>query len=182
MPPRQLLLLVVDAFAAIGLTIAAASSPHAAISEPAAPKPTTATIMLAGWSAGEHGAGGGRVCYASVRSARAEGTAGGRRAVLVVARRVGRAEEWVAIAPDYTLVRDATVEMTVGATRLAFRSEGGDAFARDGRAAVRAFLKGREATAVVRPGPGGRGAARVTFSLIGFGVALEAMSRVCPTG
>lgn len=102
--------------------------------------------------------------------------------MLVVARRVGRAEDWVAIAPDYTLVRDATVEMTVGATRLAFRSEGGDAFARDGRAAVRAFLKGREATAVVRPGPGGRRAARVTFSLIGFGVALEAMSRACPTG
>ncbi|MFK4046244.1 hypothetical protein ACI2KH_14915 [Roseomonas mucosa] len=102
--------------------------------------------------------------------------------MLVVARRVGRAEDWVAIAPDYTLVRDTTVELTVGATRLAFRSEGGDAFARDGRAAVRAFLKGLEATAVVRPGPGSRGAARVTFSLMSFGVALEAMSRICPTG
>lgn len=72
--------------------------------------------------------------------------------------------------------------MTVGATRLAFRSEGGDAFAHDGSAAVRGFLKGRETTAVVRPGPGDRGVARFTFSLVGFGAAFEAISRACPTG
>ena len=53
MPPQQLLLLVAGAVAAIGLGIAAASRPHAAVSGRAAPKPATAAIMLGGWSAGD---------------------------------------------------------------------------------------------------------------------------------
>jgi invasion protein IalB len=130
------------------------------------------------WTAAMHLEGGARVCYAFARAARSEGLQGRREVILTVTHRANGRDQ-VAITSGYTYPRDAGVTVSVGATELSFYTAGGNAFARDGRAAVAAFRNGREAVAR-GPAPTGRGAVTDTFPLNGFSAAYEAISRECP--
>jgi invasion protein IalB len=130
------------------------------------------------WTAALHMEGGARVCYAFARATRSEGLQGRREVILTVTHR-SNGRDQVAITAGYTYPRDANVTVSVGATELSFYTAGGNAFARDGRAAVAAFRQGREAVAR-GPAPTGRGTVTDAFPLNGFSAAYEAISRECP--
>jgi invasion protein IalB len=130
------------------------------------------------WTAAMHLENGARVCYAFARATRSEGVQGRREVILTVTHR-GASRDQVAITAGYTYPRDANVTVSVGATELSFYTAGGNAFARDGRAAVAAFRQGREAVAR-GPAPTGRGQVSDSFPLNGFSAAYEAITRECP--
>jgi invasion protein IalB len=130
------------------------------------------------WTAAMHTENGARVCYAFARATRSEGLQGRREVILTVTHR-GNGRDQVAITAGYTYPRDANVTVSVGTTELSFYTAGGNAFARDGRAAVAAFRNGREAVAR-GPAPTGRGTVTDSFPLNGFSAAYEAITRECP--
>ena len=85
----------------------------------------------------------------------------------------------MAITAGYAYPRNAEVTVAIGQTNLSFYTGGNSAFARDGAAVVAAMRGGNRAT-VRGPGAGGRGIANDQFSLAGFSVAHDAISRECP--
>jgi hypothetical protein len=127
------------------------------------------------WSAATHAEGGQLVCYAFARAASPAAPDGGNL-LTVTQRPSGR--DAVAITAGYTYPKGAAVDVQVAGTKLPFYAVGSSAFARDGRAAVAAFRRGRDVR--VRA-PAARGGEAVdTFSLAGFDAAYAAVSRRCP--
>ena len=130
------------------------------------------------WQAATNQEGGQPVCYAFTRpSASAPALAGRGDVVLTVTERAG-GRDAVALTAGFAFAANAEMEMSVEGVTLPFYTAGRSAFARDGRAAVGLFTKGRQAIAR-SPGPRGQ-AVSDTFSLRGFSQAYAAITKACP--
>lgn len=174
------ILIVLFLLAALPAALAATRS-HPAARPPHGPAPAVAGPKSIGiwdrWQAATHQEGGQIVCYAFTRAASSTPALPGRGdVVLTVTERPG-SRDAVAISAGYAYPKDASAEVQVEGARLPFYTAGRSAFARDGRAAVAAFQKGREIT-VRASAP--RGQVADTFSLRGFAQAYAAISKECP--
>jgi len=130
------------------------------------------------WQAVTHQEAGQLVCYAFVRAASSQPVMSGRGdVVLTVTQRPG-GRDAVAISAGFAYAPNADVQMSVDQAQLGFYTAGRSAFARDGKAAVAAFEKARQAVAK-SPGPRNT-AVSDTFSLRGFSPAYAAVNKACP--
>ena len=130
------------------------------------------------WQAATHKEGQETVCYAFTRPTGSSPQAPGRGdVVLSVTERPG-GRDAVALSAGFAYRRSAEVEASADGVTLPFYTAGRSAFARDGRAAVALFSKGRQAV-VKSPAPRGK-AVTDTFSLIGFSQAYAAINKACP--
>mgnify|MGYP005814535587 CR=1 FL=1 len=130
------------------------------------------------WQAATYQEGGQTVCYALTRAANSAPALPGRGQVFITVTERTTGRDAVALSAGYAYPANATVTLQVDQTTLDFYTAQRSAFARDGRAAVQAFAKGRQ---VVAKGPGPRGASVTdTFSLRGFEAAYAAISKACP--
>lgn len=148
---------------------------------PARPGPSATAPKSIGvwerWQAVTHQEGGQLVCYAFTRAASSQPSVPGRGdVVLTVTERPG-SRDAVAISAGYAYPKGAAVEAQVEGTRLPFYTAGRSAFARDGKAVVAAFQKGRE---VVARATVAKGQVADTFSLRGFAAAYAAIAKECP--
>ena len=148
---------------------------------PARPAPSATAPKSIGtwerWQAATHAEGGQLVCYAFTRAVSSAPALPGRAdVVLSVTERPG-SRDAVAISAGYPYPKDASAEVQVEATKLAFYTAGRSAFARDGKATVAAFARGRE---VVAHAPAPKGQVADTFSLRGFSAAYAAILKECP--
>lgn len=161
-------------------------SAHAADSKPARPAAQPAAgARDAGpksigafedWQAATHQEAGALVCYAFTRATASDPAPPGRgESLLTVTHRPG-GRDTVALTAPAAYPTGSAVQVQVDQTQLAFYTNARSAFAREGKAAVAAFEKGR--SAVARP-TGGRGAPD-TFSLRGFTAAYAAINKACP--
>ncbi len=130
------------------------------------------------WEAATHSEAGQTICYAFTRAESSEPAAPGRGGVVLTVTQRPNLRDSVAISAGFAYPPKADVEVSVDKTDLSFYTAGRSAFARDGQAAVKAFRKGRLATAVSPDPKGGR--VTDTFSLLGFTNAYEAASKACP--
>jgi hypothetical protein len=97
--------------------------------------------------------------------------------VLTVTQRPAARDE-VALSAGFAYASGATVTLQIDQSGLDFYTAQRNAFARDGKAAVAAMEKGREAQA---RSPGPRNTPVVdTFSLRGFSAAYAAIAKACP--
>jgi len=130
------------------------------------------------WQAATHQESGATVCYAFTRARASAPVLPGRGdVVLTVTQRPG-GRDAVAISAGFAYPAGAEVQMQVDSAQLPFYTANRSAFARDGRAVVAAFERGRQAVAH-SPAP------RVpsvsdTFSLRGFTPAYAAINKACP--
>ena len=130
------------------------------------------------WQAATHQEAGQPVCYAFIRAASSQPALPGRgEVVLTVTQRPG-GRDAVAVSAGFAYAANTEVQMSVDQAQFAFYTANRSAFARNGRAAVAAFGKGRQAVA---KSPGPRGVViSDTFSLHGFSPAYAAINKACP--
>ncbi len=175
------LLLIMAAAALPSLALAQAKAPKHAPAH-AAPHAASAAPKSIGkfddWQAATHQEAGQQVCYAFTRASSSQPAVPGRGdVVLTVTQRTG-GRDAVAISAGFAYAPNTEVQMGVDQAQLAFYTVSRSAFARDGRAAVAAFEKGRQAVA---KSPGPRNAVvSDTFSLRGFSPAYAAINKACP--
>ena len=182
-PSAQSLAVLVLSLAAIPVAAPAQTRPahppaHAA---PAPARPAAAPKSIGkwdDWQAATHQEGGALVCYAFTRAIQSAPALSGRGdVVLTVTERPG-GRDAVAISAGFAYAAGAEAQVQVDATQLPFYTANRSAFARDGRAVISAFERGR--TAVARS-PAPRAAAVAdTFSLRGFTPAYAAITKACP--
>ncbi len=175
MPSRHVLILAAAAWPALAL-----AQPKTA-AHPLVPPGSAAPKSIGkfdDWQAATHGEGGQLVCYAFVRASGSQPALPGRGEVVLTVTQRSSGRDTVAISAGFPYPADAEAQMTVEGTQLAFYTAGRSAFARDGRAAVAAFAKGREAVAK-SPAPHNMTVAD-TFSLRGFSPAYAAINKACP--
>lgn len=162
--------------AAAEIVLAQATRPAPA----AAPLTPKSIGVFTDWQAATLQEGGQLVCYAFTRasaSAPAPAVPNRGAVVMTVTQRSGTRDA-VALSAGFAYPAGAEVEVGVDQTELAFYTAGRSAFARDGRASIEAFQRGR--TAVARS-PGPRSApVQDTFSLRGFTAAYDAINKACP--
>lgn len=130
------------------------------------------------WQAATNQEAGQPVCYAFSRpSASTPAVPGRGDVVLTVTERSG-GRDAVALTAGFAYPANAEMEMSAEGVTLPFYTSGRSAFARDGRAAVALFNRGRQAVAR-SPGPRSQ-AVTDTFSLRGFSQAYAAIVKACP--
>jgi invasion protein IalB len=124
---------------------------------------------------------GTHVCYTyTAATAAAPPLAGRGQVTLTVTQRPQGPRDAVAVTPGFAYAANATVAATVDGAAVDFYTAQRSAFARDGKATVQAFLKGKQV--VVRsPSPKG-GQVADSFSLKGFAAAYAAINKACPPG
>ena len=129
------------------------------------------------WQAATHQEGGALVCYAfTTATASAPAVSGRGNVVLTVTQRPG-SRDAVAISAGFAYAGGAEVQVQVDAAQLPFYTANRNAFAKDGRAVITAFERGRQAVA---KSPAPRAAAVTdTFSLRGFTPAYAAINKAC---
>lgn len=153
--------------------------PAAAQTKPTRPVPAAAATRKSvgtfeDWTAAINVEAGQKVCYAFTRaqSVVPKGEAG----LLTVTQRSG-GRDAVSITVGFEYAATAAVAVQADAASFDFYTAKRSAFARDGHAAVAAFLK---AGRVVAKSPGPRGLVTETFSLKGFDRAYAAINQECP--
>lgn len=154
---------------------------HPAAHAPAPPAASAAPKSIGkfdDWQAATHQEGGQLVCYAFVRAGGSQPALPGRGDVVLTVTQRSSGRDSVAISAGFPYAADTEAQMTVDQVQIAFYTAGRSAFARDGRAAVAAFAKGREAVAK-SPGPRNISVTD-TFSLRGFSPAYAAINKACP--
>ncbi len=130
------------------------------------------------WQAATHQEGGALVCYAFTRATASVPSLPGRGdVVLTVTQRPG-GRDAVAISAGFAYAASAEAQVQVDGAQLPFYTANRSAFARDGRAAVAAFGRGRQAVAR-SPAPRAPSVSD-TFSLRGFTPAYAAVNKACP--
>jgi invasion protein IalB len=134
------------------------------------------------WTAATHMEAGVTVCYAFTYAAHSAPALPGRGEVVLTVTERPTARDDVALTAGFTYAAGATVTVQVDQTALDFYTAqpqpGRNAFARDGKAVMTAFHKGKEAVA---HSPGPREAKIIdTFSLRGFAAAYAAINKACP--
>jgi hypothetical protein len=173
------------------LTLApAAMAQSGAARHPAAPpakthaaaSPPKSIGQFADWAAATHEEGGQMVCYAFTRAIvppaapNAPAAAHNDNVLTVTQRPSGR--DAVAITTGFSFAANAAVTVSIDQTNLDFYTAQRAAFARDGKAAIAAFMKGRQAFAH-EPGPRNT-MLTDSFSLRGFDQAYAAINKACP--
>lgn len=130
------------------------------------------------WQAATHQEGGQLVCYAFTRASASTPALPGRGdVVLTVTHRTG-GRDAVALTAGFAYPASAEVQVVVEPTQLQFYTSNRSAFSQDGKAAVTAFERGRQAVA---KSPAPRNAIVTdTFSLRGFTQAYAAINKACP--
>lgn len=176
---RLLALLTIVATPALAATHHVSHLAHAAHKRPA-PHASAANApksvgVFGDWQAATHEEAGQLVCYAFTRAKPAAAAKSPGDVILTVTERPG-SRDAVAISTGSPYPRQAAVTVKVETTTLPFYTAGRSAFARDGKAAVAAFRRGREAVAHAPGSNGGSGA----FSLRGFSAAYAAIVKACP--
>lgn len=128
------------------------------------------------WTAATYDQAGHTMCYAFTRAQASPADPGHHRAILTVTERPTFRDS-VAIEAGFDFAPKAAVKMDVGHTSLDFYTAHSTAYARDDRAAVRAFERGANAVAHL-PVPHGKMVSE-TFSLNGFSAAHDAILKAC---
>ncbi len=131
------------------------------------------------WIAAIHKESGQNVCYAFVRAKNSVPALPGRGEVVLTVTERPALRDTVAISAGFPYRKDATVSMQVDTAGIDFYTAQSSAFARDGRAAVAAFLKSQQALAR-SPGPRDGQVIVDTFSLRGFKGAYAEINKACP--
>jgi hypothetical protein len=178
--PAMVACLAVPAMVACLAVPAMAQAPKPAAHPPAAPAVATPKKLGAfdDWIAATHEEAGAKVCYAFTYASHSVPTLPGRGEVVLTVTQRPAARDEVALSAGFPYAQGATVTLQVDQTGLDFYTAQRNAFARDGKAAVAAIAKGKEAQA---RSPGPRNAPVVdTFSLRGFSAAYAAIAKACP--
>ena len=174
-PMQSKLLLLLAAAALPSLAFAQAKPPAPSRSAVAGPK---SIGKFEDWQAATHKEAGQQVCYAFVRALASQPSLPGRGEVVLTVTQRPSGRDAVAISAGFAYAAGTEVQVGVDQTQLGFYTAGRSAFAQDGRAAVTAFEKGRQAVA---KSPGPRSAVvSDTFSLRGFSAAYAAINKACP--
>lgn len=136
------------------------------------------------WRAATHVEAGQLVCYAFTSAQSSVPALTGRGDVhLTVTERPSSGRDAVAITAGFAYTPNASVAVQAETTSLEFYTSQRSAFARDGHAAVQAFLKASQVIArSPNPKSSGSTASSVTdqFSLKGFNAAYAAINKACP--
>lgn len=130
------------------------------------------------WQAATNQEGGQPVCYAFSRPTGSSPALPGRGDVALTVTERSGGRDAVALTAGFAYPAGAEMEMSAEGVTLPFYTSGRSAFARDGRAAVALFNRGRQAVAK-SPGPRGQ-VVSDTFSLRGFSQAYAAIVKACP--
>lgn len=156
-----------------------AAPAHSAPAHPAPAKPAPGPKEIGrfeDWTAATHEESGQTVCYAFVRAQNSVPALPKRGSVILTVTERPALRDTVAIDAGFTYAVNANVTVQVDQAGLEFYTSGRDAFARDGKAAVAAFIKGSRAIA---RSPAAKEVTD-TFSLKGFGAAYAAIVKACP--
>lgn len=130
------------------------------------------------WQAATNQEAGQPVCYAFTRPTQSTPSLRGRGDVVLTVTERASGRDAVALTAGFAYAPNAEMELSAEGVTLPFYTAGRSAFARDGRAAVALFSRGRQAMA---RSPGSRGQAVAdTFSLRGFSQAYAAIIKACP--
>jgi invasion protein IalB len=164
-----------------GPVLAQAPKPPAA-AHPAAASTPKKLGVFEDWTAATHQEAGVTVCYAFTYAAHSMPPLTGRGEVVLTVTERPTARDDIALTAGFPYATGSAVSVQVDQTALDFYTAqpqpGRNAFARDGKAVIAAFGKGKEAVA---HSPGPREAKVVdTFSLRGFSAAYAAISKACP--
>ena len=174
-------------FLAAGMTLLGLAHPAAAQTRPAHPAahpPARAANApksigkFDDWQAATHQEAGQQVCYAFTRANASAPAVPGRGDVVLTVTQRSPGRDAVAISAGFAYPMGAEVQVTVETTQSPFYTANRSAFARDGKAVVAAFEKGRQAVAR-SPGPRNTPVSD-TFSLRGFSPAYAAINKACP--
>lgn len=131
------------------------------------------------WRAATHQEAGQLVCYAYTQAIKSNPALPGRGAVtLTVTQRPAGPRDAVAVTPGFAYQANAAVAVSVDGTAHDFYAAQRSAFARDGKAAVQGFLKGK--IVLVRSPNAKSGVISDSFSLKGFAAAYAAINKACP--
>ena len=155
----------------------AAHPPSRAPHRPAASGPKRIGVWD-DWQAATNQEAGQPVCYAFTRPTASSPALSGRGDVVLTVTERSGGRDAVALTAGFAYPANAEMEMVAEGVTLPFYTAGRSAFARDGRAAVALFNRGRQAVAK-SPGPRGQ-AVSDTFSLRGFSQAYAAITKACP--
>lgn len=175
---RTFLFLLIPALLVSGL---AAAEPKPA------PKPAAASTANApkrigkfdDWTAATHVEAGQTVCYAFTTAHSSVPPVSGRGDVnLTVTQRPPTSRDAVAISAGFVYAASSAVAVQVDTLSMEFYTAQRSAFARDGKAAVQAFLKAKQVVAR-SPNPKG-GTVTDQFSTKGFTAAYAAINKACP--
>ncbi len=154
---------------------AAHPAPAAAPAKPAGPK---AIGKFEDWTAATSLEGGQTVCYAFTRAQSSAPALPGRGDVVLTVTERPAGRDAVALSAGFAYAANAAVVLAVETTNLDFYTAQRSAFARDGHAAVVAFLKGKQ---IAARSPAPKGPPLVDqFSLKGFSAAYAAIAKACP--
>jgi hypothetical protein len=146
------------------------------------PKPTgpLAIGTFDDWTAATDKEGGQTICYAFTRAHASAPALSGRGDVVLTVTERPALRDAVAITAGYTFPPNAAGKLSVDASAFDFYTAQRSAFARDGRAVVRAMQHAKQA---VMKAPGPKDADITdTFSLRGFRRAYDAVLKHCPAG
>jgi invasion protein IalB len=161
--------------------LAQAPTPHARAPTAAAAAAAAAPKKLGAygdWIAATHEEAGAKVCYAFTYAAHSVPTLPGRGEVVLTVTERPTGRDDVALSAGFAYAAGATVTVQVDQAGLDFYTAQRNAFARDNKAAIAAFHKGKEAQA---RSPGPRNTPVVdTFNLRGFVAAYAAINKACP--
>jgi invasion protein IalB len=162
-------------FVAAPLMAAPLMAAQTALAQPAASGPQSLS-RHDDWEVAFLTEGGARVCYAFTRRFSSEGAPAGRTAPVITVTHRPNSRDQIALLSGLTFPSGAEVPVEVGTAKFQFYTSGGSAFAREGRAVVTAFQRGRDAVFRI-PAGGGRGAVTDRASLRGFSAAYTALDR-----
>lgn len=130
------------------------------------------------WTAATHVEAGQTVCYAFTTATSSNPAVTGRGAVnLTVTERPPAGRDAVAITAGFPYAANSSVAVQADAVTMDFYTAQRSAFARDGKAAVQAFMAARQVVAK-SPNPKA-GTVTDTFSLKGFPAAYAAILKAC---
>ncbi len=182
MQPKLLLIMAAAALPSLAFAQAKAPAHAPAHAVPAASRPGSPAPKSIGkfddWQAATHQEAGQPVCYAFTRAVSSQPALPGRGDVVLTVTQRNGGRDAVAISAGFAYAAGTEVQMGVDQVQLAFYTANRSAFARDGKAAVSAFEKGRQGVA---KSPGPRNVAvSDSFSLRGFSPAYAAINKACP--
>ncbi len=130
------------------------------------------------WTAATDQEAGQTICYAFTRARNSKPALPGRGDVVMTVTERPSGRDAVAISAGFPFPANATAKLAVENDSFDLYTSQRSAFARDGRAAVRAMEHGKQAV-MHAPGPKDAGVTD-TFSLRGFTRAYEAIVKRCP--
>ena len=130
------------------------------------------------WTAATHVEAGQTVCYAFTTAQSSVPPVSGRGDVNLTVTERSPSRDAVAISAGFTYAANSAVAVQADTVAMEFYTAQRSAFARDGKAAVQAFLKGKQVLAR-SPNPKG-GTVTDQFSTKGFTAAYAAINKACP--